>query len=259
MSATNGSAVPGGEEGRSGPGADGSSRRGDGRRSRRGYGRALAVGLVLSVAGHLLAVELFPPLEPADLSGVVGDFRAVEVRPVSVDVPPPPDPVPRVDVPAVQETRVDARSAEVEPPPLDGAPAVGALPPPPPPAEDRWQRPSYIRHEVAPRPDREQLKRERLDRFFPPALAAAGVEGVVDLWVFVDQSGEVTRSRVIASSGYSRLDTAAVRVAREREYMPALNRDRPIGVWVTQRVCFVQDSRAEVEETENCATLVRGR
>lgn len=248
--------------GRDGPGSDdgddGSPPRAAGRRDRNGYGRALAVGLVLSLAGHLLAVEFFPTIEPPDLSVVASDFRAVEVRPVQVEVPPPPEPVSAPEVPRVEETRVEARTAEVAPPALDAAPAVGDLPPPPPPAENRWEKPSYIRHHVAPRPDRKKFERERLERYYPRDLERSGVEGMVDLWIYVDEDGDVTRSRVISTSGHASMDTAAVRVAHDRSYLPALNRDQPVGVWVTQRVCFVQESSWEVEETDDCATLVQG-
>ena len=258
MTPTSGPADPGGDPSAGGPGDDGPGPGGSGGRSRRTYGRALAVGLLLSLAGHLLAVELFPTLEAPELSGVVGPFRGMEVRPVAVEAPPPPDPVPRPEVPQVPETRVETAPA-VSPPELDAAPEIDELPPPPPPAENTWERPSYIRHQVAPRPDREENQRERLHRFYPPALAHSGVEGVVDLWVYVDRDGRVTRSRVISSSGYASMDTAARRVAQERRYLPALNRDKPIGVWVTQRVCFVQASRAEIEDTEECVSLVEGR
>ncbi len=216
------------------------------------------MGLLLSLAGHLLAVELSPTLEAPQLTRVVSEFRAIEVRPVEVEAPPPPDPVPRPEVPQVRETRVDATSEAVVAPALDASPEIGDLPPPPPPAEDGWERPSYIRHHVAPRPDREDNQRRRMERHYPPALEASGVEGVVDLWIYVDPDGRVTRSRVVSSSGYSRMDTAAVRVVREQKYLPALNRDRPVGVWVTQRVCFVQESRHEIDETDECATLVSG-
>lgn len=257
MTPRSGSADSGRRHAGGGGGKDGPGPRGRRARSRRTYPRALAVGLVLSAAGHLLAVEFFPTLEAPELPGVVGEFRAVEVRPVEVKTPPPPDPVPRPEVPQVPETRVETEPAAVAPPALDAAPGAGVLPPPPPPAEDRWEQPSYIKHQVAPRPDREEYERERLERYYPAELERSGVEGIVDLWVYVDRSGEVTRSRVISSSGYPRLDTAATKVARERKYLPALNRDKPIGVWVTQRVCFVQESRHEVEETDDCATLVQ--
>lgn len=227
------------------------------RRSRREFGRALAAGLLLSAASHLLAVEFSPTLRAPELPGVVDQFRAVEVRPVAVEPPPPPEPVPRPEVPRVRERRVEARSTSVAPPALDAAPGVGELPPPPSPAENRWERPAYISHQVAPRPDREELKRERLDRFYPPELERAGVEGMVDLWIFVDRTGQVTRSRVISSSGHTRLDSAAVKVARTRNYLPALNRDQPVGVWVTQRVCFVQEQRDEIDEEDDCASLVQ--
>lgn len=251
------SAGRGDETSPGGPEDDGPRRSGTRERSRREYGRALAVGLVLSLAGHLLAVELSPTLQAPELPRVVSEFRAIEVRPVEVETPPPPDPVPRPDVPQVQEISVDETSDAVVPPALDASPGVGELPPPPPPVEGSWDRPSYIRHEVAPEPDRRENEIERLSRHYPPTLARSGVEGIVDLWIYVDRSGDVTRHRVISSSGYARMDTAAVQVVRDRQYLPALNRDKPVGVWVTQRVCFVQEPRHEVEEAEeDCSTLV---
>lgn len=245
------------DDARGGPGDDGTRRVGARDRSRREYGRALAVGLALSLAGHLLAAEFFPALHAPDLPRVVSDFRAIEVRPVEVETPPPPDPISRPDVPNVEETRLETRSEAVAPPALDASAGVGELPPPPPPADDGWDRPSYIRHQVAPEPDRRENEIERLNRHYPPMLERSGVEGIVDLWIYVDRSGDVTRHRVISSSGHARMDTAAVRVVRDRRYLPALNRDRPVGVWVTQRVCFVQESRDEAEEADDCATLVR--
>lgn len=250
------SADPGDDSSPEGPGDDGPRRSGARERSRREYGRALAVGLALSLAGHLLAVELSPTLEAPELPRVVSEFRAMEVRPVEVETPPPPDPVPRPEVPKVQETRVAETSDAVAPPALDASPGVGELPPPPPPADDSWDRPSYIRHQVAPEPDRRENEIERLNRHYPPNLERSGVEGIVDLWIYVDRTGDVTRHRVISSSGHARMDTAAVQVVRDRQYLPALNRDKPVGVWVTQRVCFVQESRHEVEETDDCSTLV---
>lgn len=258
MTSSKSSADPDGDASRGGPGDDGPRRRGRDGRSRREYGRALSVGLLLSLAGHLLAVEFSPTLKAPELPRVVSDFRAIEVRPVEVEPPPPPDPVSLPEVPRVRETRVDATSEAVAPPALDASPEVGELPPPPPPADDGWDRPSYIRHQVAPRPDREENQRRRLDRHYPPVLEASGVEGVVDLWIYVDPDGRVTRSRVISSSGHSQMDTAAVRVVRDQKYLPALNRDRPVGVWVTQRVCFVQEPRHEIEDTDDCVALVRG-
>lgn len=258
MTSTRRSADPGDDASPGGPVDDGQRRHGRRNGSRPAYGRALAVGLALSLAGHLLAVEFFPALEAPELPRVVSDFRAIEVRPVEVETPPPPDPVPQPDVPKVRETRVETTAGAVTPPELDASAKIGELPPPPPPADDGWDRPSYIRHQVAPEPDRDANQIERLDRHYPPVLEASGVEGVVKLWIYVDPSGRVTRSRVISSSGHSQMDTAAVKVVHEQKYLPALNRDKPVGVWVIQRVCFVQETRDEVEESDDCMALVSG-
>ncbi len=60
-----------------------------------------------------------------------------------------------------------------------------------------------------------------LERFYPKDLRAGGVGGSVVLWLFVDESGNVTRHDVKVSSGFEALDLAAVSVARMLRFAPA--------------------------------------
>jgi TonB family protein len=56
--------------------------------------------------------------------------------------------------------------------------------------------------------------------------------------VFVDENGNPLKSQVQTSSGYPALDQAAAQVVQQMQFSPAMNRDKPVGVWVAQAVDF---------------------
>ena len=73
---------------------------------------------------------------------------------------------------------------------------------------------------------------------YPPELREAGVGGTVRVWVFVDESGRVRNTRVVARSGYAELDEAAERAVRAARFTPAMNRGQPVGVWIQFPITF---------------------
>ena len=50
--------------------------------------------------------------------------------------------------------------------------------------------------------------------------------------------GTVQRTLIVESSGHGDFDDAAVEVAKQMAWMPALNRDRATPVWLMQEVTF---------------------
>jgi TonB family protein len=75
---------------------------------------------------------------------------------------------------------------------------------------------------------------------YPPALYTRKVQGNVTLHLFVDRDGRVLAdsTRVEESSGYSALDSAAVRGSQELHFVPAKLRGEPMGVSVLFPVYF---------------------
>ncbi len=61
---------------------------------------------------------------------------------------------------------------------------------------------------------------------YPPESYAAGEEGIVVLWVRVDDEGVVLATGVRHSSGYPRLDAAAVAAMHQWRFTPATPGDR---------------------------------
>jgi len=100
------------------------------------------------------------------------------------------------------------------------------------------ERPTFIPYDVAPELQNPSRVQAVLEEQYPEAFQDSGVGGTVVLWMYVDEQGEVRRSRVRESSGYRALDEAAMEVAQSMEFSPALNRDDPTAVWVQQRIQF---------------------
>lgn len=198
-----------------------------------------AVGIALSAVVHLVLMVsvTLPRPSPPDPGSSTGTLRLVDLPP-RVEVPPAPE---KIEAPPPPEvTGVDA-----------GAPAVdaeAALSPSPP--APRIEPPevqgtagvtsTIARVEVAPAVERPEIFRQRLARYSVGAFETPGSGGVVELRLYVGPRGDVGEVEVRESSGHRRLDRAARRVARQIGFLPALNRDRPVGVWVSQRICFVR-------------------
>lgn len=206
---------------------------------RRSEVTVVRVGLALSVVAHvaLVAFVAFPRPEAVVDLDAPRELRYVDVPPL-VDIPPRPEPIQRPRTP--QLSRVDVGEAVV--PSGEPRPPAIALSAPEPPrvaAASMEERPVFAPPEVAPSLEAPDHFRERLERSYPRLLRDRGVGGVVELRFFVDPSGGVSHVRVAQSSGHGSLDRVAERMAGEMEFLPALNRDRAVGVWVAQRICFV--------------------
>lgn len=185
------------------------------------YGRTLSVGLAVSGVLHVaggLALERAGIGLPAPREKLAGPL-AVLVLP-----PAPPDAPPAVEIP------LPARPVPLPPTPVL-APSV--LEPPADPEE-----PVYVPHDVPPRLVNAEEVRSALSEGYPPELPAAASRSAVILWLFVDESGRVTRLRLRTSSGYDALDRLAQEIAPRMAFRPALHLGQRVGVWVAQQIRF---------------------
>ncbi|UCF20646.1 MAG: TonB family protein [Gemmatimonadota bacterium] len=73
---------------------------------------------------------------------------------------------------------------------------------------------------------------------YPRMLKAAGIGGVVLVWIRIDEEGQVVRSLVNRSSGRGPLDDAALEVTRLMRFKPGQNDDQPVPVWVVMPIEF---------------------
>lgn len=206
------------------------------RRREDAYRRKLSAGILLSVAAHFLLFQAAPAFRAAAPGAVGGDLEAVELPP-EVKVPPPPEQIARPATPTVAEATVD-EEVTIAPTTFEANP-VEQLPPPPKAGTTRPEdRPVFIPRDVDPVLTNRDEIANVLRRAYPDGLRQAGIGGVVVLWVFVDENGQVSRAVVKEPSRYGSFDKAAFAVAERMEFKPAINRDRPIGVWVSQKFNF---------------------
>jgi periplasmic protein TonB len=161
------------------------------------------------------------------------ETRLIEEAP-KVDEPPPPPP-PKIETPppfvpppevaielpvettpttAIQQTTT--QRPVVQPPPVAAPPAPVQRTPPKSDPRRPLSQPEY-----------------------PPSSRRAGEAGTVILEVYVLENGRVGEARVKQSSGYPRLDEAAVReVKRSWRLMPGTEGGKPVPMWGQFAVTF---------------------
>ena len=81
----------------------------------------------------------------------------------------------------------------------------------------------------------------RFDPVYPPSEIRGEHEGMVRLRILVDERGRARDVQVAKSSGYDRLDDAAVRAVRRWEFSPATRDSSPVATWTEVSVVFRLD------------------
>ena len=76
---------------------------------------------------------------------------------------------------------------------------------------------------------------------YPPISYDNAEEGTVTLLLAVQPDGSVSDIRIARSSGYQRLDAAAVRSLRQAKFQPATCHGKPIAVRIHQSFIFKID------------------
>ena len=76
---------------------------------------------------------------------------------------------------------------------------------------------------------------------YPPASQNEGDEGTVTLLLAVQTDGSISDIRIARSSGYQRLDAAAIRSLRQAKFQPATCHGKPIAVRIHQSFIFKID------------------
>ena len=193
------------------------------------------VGLLVAVALHFGLFVLVKPFEAADLGVTADEIEAITLPP-EVKIPPPPEQIARPATPRVSSVEI-SEDITIQETTFDNFTAENTLPPPPE-TGSASDRPSFIPYDTDPvMLNRAEVTRI-LEREYPRTLKAAGIEGRVELWIYINEEGRVQNFEVNVSSGNPLLDEAAGRVVSEMRFSPAMNRDKATGVWISQAVQF---------------------
>jgi periplasmic protein TonB len=150
------------------------------------------------------------------------------------DEPPPPPPPPDIDAPPPFVPAPDIAIALAPDTTTTAIQAVTNTRPPPaaPPPAPAARAPVVVLPKQDPRRGITQPE-------YPPASRRAGEAGTVQLRVYVLENGRVREAQVSASSGFPRLDEAAVREAtRAWRFVPGTQDGKPAAMWHEIKVTF---------------------
>ena len=114
------------------------------------------------------------------------------------------------------------------------------VPPPPDFVEPSETKTEYIfvPHEQPPIPIGGYAAIQNVLKY-PQTARKAQVEGIVVLYVCIDETGQVVDVRVLKSLGNTGCDEAAIAAVKQVKWQPALQRDKPVRVWVSLPVKFM--------------------
>ncbi|MDE2876795.1 MAG: energy transducer TonB [Gemmatimonadota bacterium] len=184
---------------------------------------------------HFLVFAFWPSMSVADVGTDTTETPIIN-PPTEVRPPEPPPPITRPAFPVVAEALADS---DVTLPDFD----FNDPPPPPPPPPDAVDgnisdAPTWTDFDIYPFiRNREELQ-QALEREYPPFYRDAGIGGTARVWFFIDETGKVVKTQIHTSSGFEALDEAALRVSHLYEFSPAMNRDKPVPVWVSIDITF---------------------
>ena len=164
------------------------------------------------------------------------ETRLIEELPDQEDEPPPPPPEIETPPPYVPPPEI---SIDI---PVDTGPSTAisnvtserpVAAPPPPVAKP-------VERKVVKTPPSTQGRGARITQpEYPPASRRAGEEGTVQLQVFVLESGRAGEVKVAKSSGFPKLDEAAINeVKRNWRFVPGKEDGKPVSMWHTFAVTF---------------------
>lgn len=169
------------------------------------------------LAPPAVAPKLQPPPTPSVPPPVLAAPPA-PLRPIPEAVKPKPVEPARPDI-----SRPEAQAAPTSTPTPTAAEAPKPAPPPPLPVTQPRFNADYLDNPKPP---------------YPSASRRMGEEGEVRLRVHVDSAGTAQQIEVVRSSGFPRLDQAALDTVRQWRFIPARQGDQPIPAWVIVPIQF---------------------
>ena len=178
--------------------------------------------LLNSGLSHQIIDVVLGPIETRMIEDAPKDEEPPPPPPPKIETPPPfvPPPEISIDIPAdAPPTNAIQTATNVRPtaPPVI-APSAPAVP------------------RTAPRSD---SRRPLTQPEYPPSSRRAGEAGTVILEVYVLENGRVGEAKVKQSSGFPRLDEAAVReVKRSWRLVPGTENGKPAPMWGQFAVTF---------------------
>jgi protein TonB len=200
----------------------------DGERSLRGGSLVFVIAMHLILAWAILTLAKAEPIT-SGAKPLTVQFITPEVAPEPLPVIPEPPPKPiekpkpkpiittKAQTPEPPPMEAPPEPAEPEPlPPIQAAPPPEPGPPTPPPLEPPRFNMAYLNNPLPP---------------YPAVSRRMGEEGTVRMNVLVSADGQALKVELASSSGFPRLDQAAINAVKNWKFVPAKRGDTPVEGW----------------------------
>ncbi|MBC8181658.1 energy transducer TonB [candidate division KSB1 bacterium] len=196
------------------------------------YKKVIEFTLVLSLLLCIFMFQAFKKFEheKTDSNIEVQKIQAEEIPQTQQEkLPPPPS---RPAIPIESESEDIPEDATMEETDID----FDEVPPPPPPPPDDGQI-QFIPYDEPPHPIggftaiQKKLK-------YPEIARKAGIEGTVIIYAKINTQGIVINTKVVKPLGNSGCNEAAIKAIKQVRWKPAMQRDKPVTVWVSVPVKF---------------------
>jgi protein TonB len=190
--------------------------------------------MVLSLAGHGAAAALVVYLSVSAVMPVPPEQTiSVSIAPVEQPAAPEPPPVKMPDIPKTV-AQVAPPQIEIAAPPVQMA--IQAAPPPPPAPVQRTEKPVEEAPVSPPRFDAPSLNNP--PTVYPNMSRRLREVGTVLFRVRVSSTGLPLEIQQTKSSGYARLDEAALAALRKWKFQPAMRGGEALEAWVVVPIEF---------------------
>lgn len=188
--------------------------------------------VVHAIVPPVIMTELITPPEPVIEPPPKPKPEPVPPQPivkrkVTPSPPPPPQLVATPNLPPAPNAPTGVVEPQPAPPPI-AAPVAVAAPPPAPPAPPRVELPSS---------DADYLQNPR--PVYPPVSKRLGEQGRVVVRVLIGVDGNAHQAELRQSSGFDRLDQAALDTVRKWRYVPGKRGGVPEAMWFNVPIIFV--------------------
>lgn len=196
----------------------------------------LELGLLITLVICIIAVRMdITSAEPEEVQLEEQEVVEMEevIRTEQVETPPPP---PRPPVPVEVPNDEIVEDVEIN---IGGDLDLGGqldMPPPPPPAEEESEEDFFVVVEQMPEligglgELQSKIK-------YPEMARRAGIEGRVYIQFIVNEQGQVENPQVIRGIGGG-ADEEALRVVRQAQFRPGMQRGRPVRVQYSLPIFF---------------------
>lgn len=193
----------------------------------------LVVGLHLGVLAAVMLTSSSP--KPPEITQPTIQGVIVMAQPEVVQ--PPPEPLPPPPPEKKPEPKPTPKPLPKAPPSERAVQAPEPEPAPPPtvekPAEPKPAQPAAI---VPPREDAGQISNPA--PVYPSLSRRLREEGTVVLEILIKANGSVSEIKLKTSSGFKRLDEAAIKAVQHWRYAPATQAGVAIDFWYEQPLEF---------------------